>query len=69
MKVSLEETAIVIHQILQVFAIENIHKMPGTLACIQVDINIQFYAEISIFRLGIRSSEFAETYQSSRISA
>lgn len=36
MNVSLEETAIVIHQILQVFAIENFHEMPGTLACIQV---------------------------------
>ena len=43
MKVSLEETAIVIHQILQVFALENIHKMPGTLACIQVD--VQCYAK------------------------
>ena len=42
MKVSLEETAIVIHQILQVFAIENIHKMPGTLACIQVDRQSEF---------------------------
>jgi len=38
MNVSLEESAIVIHQILQVFAIENIHEMPGTLACIQVNL-------------------------------